>query len=69
MQNSPGFHQDVQTHLKVSTPQNVEKLARHLFKDKPLVHHVIEKYFPTTKFLKEELPPPRPRDLLFHPPF
>ena len=69
MENSPGFHQDVATHLKVSTPENVEKLVRHIFKEKPFVLPYVEKYFPTQKFMRDELPPPRPRDLLFHPPF
>ena len=69
MQNSPGFHQDVATHLKVSTPENVEKLVRHIFKNTPHIKYQVEKYFPTQKFLTEELPPAEPQNLLFRPPF
>jgi hypothetical protein len=61
-----GHHQDVATHLKVG-PKNIERLARHLFK---APHHqkILEKYFPTQKFLSD-VAPPAPRNLLFHPPF
>jgi len=61
-----GHHQDVQTHLKVG-PKNVEKLVRHIFKT---THpHLVEKYYPTQKNMKVEIPPPVPINLLFHPPF
>lgn len=64
---SAGHHQDVQTHLKVG-PKNVEKLVRHIFKA-PKHQRVVQKYFPVQKFMYNELPPPRPKNLLFHPPF
>ena len=67
MSTAAGIHQDVQTHLKVG-PKNVEKLVRHLFKA-PQHQLLVEKYFPSQKFMKNELQPPAPRNLLFHPPF
>ena len=63
-----GHHQNVATHLKVG-PKNVEKLAKHIFKDLPKFHHIVEKYFPMQKYLVNDLPPPKPQNLLFHPPF
>jgi hypothetical protein len=65
---SAGHHPYVATHLKVG-PKNVETLAKHIFKDMPKFQHIVEKYFPTQKFLVDDLPPPEPKNLLFHPPF
>ena len=62
-----GIHPSVQSHLKVGD-MNMEKLVRHIFKA-PKYKHLVEKYYPTEKFIKEELPPPKPRNLLYHPPF
>ena len=64
---SAGYHPDVQTHLKVG-PKNVEKLVRHVFKA-PQHRNLVEKYFPTAKFMRDELPPPKPRNLILYPPF
>ncbi len=62
-----GVHQSVQTHLKVG-PHNVETLARAVL-TKPHHQPLLEKIFPKEKWLYETLRPPKPRDLLFHPPF
>ncbi len=64
---SSGFHQSVQTHLKVG-PKNVEVLARAVL-TQPHHQPLLNRHFPKTKNLYETMPPPKPRDLLFHPPF
>ena len=64
---SAGHHPDVMNHLKIG-PQHIEKLVKHIFRA-PHHQHLVEKYFPTQKFMKVELPPPTVRNLLFYPPF
>ena len=66
--HAAGLHPSVMSHLKVG-PKNVEKLAKHIFKNMPQHAHIVEKHFPTQKYLIDDMPPPKPRNLLFHPPF
>ena len=62
-----GSHQHVSEHLKVG-PKHVEALVRHILSE-PKHQLLVEKYFPTKKYIRNELPRAKPQDLLYHPPF
>lgn len=68
METHLSLHPDNATHLKLSKPQHVEALCRHLFKDSPYGMSIVEKTF-STKTMPVELKPKAPKDHLIHEPY
>ena len=60
------MHQSRAQDMKISHPNHVEKLARHLFQNTKHMK-IVERYFPTNKTIEPEIKPPPPRNFLIHP--
>lgn len=61
-------HVQQQDVLRLSHRDHVESLARHIFRNNPPALLHVERLF-STKPLPVELTTPKPRNLVFHPPY